>query len=100
MPLLGEFTQNCRCRGFPSQVDVLHHRKSLMERSGFFKTDSFKFHQAAPEGPGEGVDSSRRGGEELAWHQLRPWLMTKSNRVEPLFIYHPSALLYITLVPV
>lgn len=41
------------------------------------------------------VDAEKRRGEEL-----RPWLTTKSNRLEPLFISPPSALLFITLVPV
>lgn len=90
MPLLGEFTQIRRCRGFPSQVDVLRHRKSLMEQSVcvfFLKTDSFKFHQAAPEGPRRSqLGPAERRGEELPWHRLRPWPTTKSNRVEPRFI--------------
>lgn len=45
MPLLGEFTHDCLCRGFPCQVDVLCNHKSLMEHSICF----LKTHQAAPE---------------------------------------------------
>lgn len=45
MPLLGEFTHDCLCRGFPCQVDVLCNHKSLMEHSVCF----LKTHQAAPE---------------------------------------------------
>lgn len=91
MPLLGEFTHDCLCRGFPCQVDVLCNHKSLMEHSVcFLKTDSFKFHQAAPEDSGEGLQPMRRREGELFWH-----LIAKLSRVVHLLTFCTSALLFL-----
>lgn len=76
MPLLGEFTHDCLCRGFPCQVDVLCNHKSLMEHSVCFLIRRLLRIQWK--------DSSRWRGGELLWH-----LIAKLSRVVHLLTSAP-----------